>query len=178
MKVYKISKDYRFAIADIVECKNGFDSLDLSPDTPELLNNFKYDWLTDESDIHPDFVYISLSLIGGSNNVSRIIKQVCHDIRLNPIKVGNNNIDVYSNIPEYSNCVNMKKSRITRFSNGDIMEISSPVLLPNDYAPLFRVMEMSSSYFCTDIFKNIVEENKLTGLLFEEIRVKSTKFLF
>ena len=72
----------------------------------------------------------------------------------------------------------MKKSRITRFSNGDIMEISSPVLLPNDYAPLFRVMEMSSSYFCTDIFKNIVEENKLTGLLFEEIRVKPTKFLF
>ena len=94
MKVYKISKDYRFAIADIVECKNGFDSLDLSPDTPELLNNFKYDWLTDESDIHPDFVYISLSLIGGSNNVSKIIQQVCHDIRLNPIKVGNNNIDV------------------------------------------------------------------------------------
>ena len=178
MKVYKISKDYRFAIADIVECKNGFDSLDLSPDTTELLNIFKYDWLTDESDIHPDFVYISLSLIGGSNNVSRIIQQVCHDIRLNPIKVGNNNIDVYSNIPEYSNCVNMKKSRITRFSNGDIMEISSPVLLPNDYAPLFRVMEMSSSYFCTDIFKNIVEEKKLTGFLFEEIRVKSTKFLF
>ena len=178
MKVYKISKDYRYAIADIVECKNGFDSLDLSPDKPELLDNFRYDWLTEESDIHPDFVYISLSFIGGSNHVSKIVQEICHGIKFFPIKVGNNNINIYSDIPEYSNCINMKKSRIIRFSNGDIMEISSPVLLPNDYAPLFRVMEIPSSFFCTDIFKDIVEENKLTGLLFEEIRVKSNNCLF
>ena len=175
-KIYRIHFDYKYALADIVETQNGANSLELSSDTPELFTTFRYDWLNSESSIIPDFVIIISELIGCSAKVSMPLQRICPQICCHPICIGNDNYNIYSNIPKYSNCINWKKSKITRFSNGDVMEITIPVLLPQDYYPLFRISDIQSAFFCNDTFKLMVENNKLTGLKFEEIKVKSNSW--
>jgi len=71
------------------------------------------------------------------------------------------------------NCLNIKKSKIKRFSNGDVMEVTLPVLLPREYPILFRITEMPSVFFCTNVFKEFIENNSITGVIFEECPVKS-----
>lgn len=171
--IYRIHFDYKYALADIVESRNGADSLELSSDTPELFESFRYDWQKDESLIVPDFVIIISELIGCSARVSNLLQNICPRISSYPISIGHDNYFIYSNIPQYSNCINWKKSKITRYSNGDIMEVTIPVLLPDDYYPLFRISDIPSTYFCTNAFRLMFEHNQLTGLKFEEIKVKS-----
>lgn len=173
MNIYKINFDYNYAFADIVESRNGADSLELSIDNLEMLKDFRYDWLMDESDVIPDFVIIISELLGCSEEISHLITEICPNIVLHPILIGSKKFNIQSNIPVYQNRLNLKKSKITRFSNGDIMEISNPVLLPGEYCPLFRMEEIPSTYFCTEEFKNMVESNNLSGLKFEECKVKS-----
>lgn len=173
MNIYKISFDYNYAFADIVESRNGADSLELSIDNLETLMDFRYDWLTDESNVTPDFVIIISELLGCAKKNSHFITKLCPNIVLHPILIGSKEFNIQSNIPVYQDRLNLKKSKITRFSNGDIMEISNPVLLSSEYSPLFRLEEIPSTYFCTELFKNMVESNNLTGLKFEECKVKS-----
>lgn len=173
MNIYKISFDYNYAFADIVESRNGADSLELSIDNLEMLKDFRYDWLMDESDVIPVFVIIISELLGCSEEISHLITEICPNIVLHPILIGSKKFNIQSNIVVYQDRLNLKKSKITRFSNGDIMEISNPVLLPGEYCPLFRLEEIPSTYFCTEEFKNMVESNNLSGLKFEECKVKS-----
>lgn len=173
MNIYKISFDYKYAFADIVESKNGADSLELSIDNLDMLSDFRYDWLTTESDKIPNFVIIISELFGCSEEISHLITKLCPNIILHPIVIGRKVFCINSNIPVYKDRLNLKKSKVTRFSNGDIMEVSKPVLLPGEYCPLFRLEEIQSSYFCTDDFTKMVESNNLLGLKFEECQIKS-----
>ncbi len=175
-KIFRIKFNYDFALADIVESQNGVDSLELTPDKPELLKKFRFDWLTDESEMIPDVAIIMMRVIGGNEKASRLVKSVVPDIVLNPITIGNLSYVIFSNIPTRKNCLNMRKSKIKRYSTGDIMEISSPVFLPAEYPHIFMVEEMRFDYFCSSQFKEIIEGN-CTGLLFEECAINA-KTLF
>lgn len=173
MEIYQLSFDYNYALADVVESLNGADSLELCAERPELINKFKYGWLIDESTKIPDFVIIMSNMLGCKVETSKEVKNLFPDIDLNPIKVGNDNYVLFSNVAVLSNCLNLKKSKIVRFSNGDIMEVSTPVFLPGDYPILFKVEEMPSAYFCTQEFKDLINGHSYTGLLFEVRKIKS-----
>lgn len=173
MEIYQLSFDYSYALADVVESPNEADSLELCAERPELMNKFKYGWLTDESTKIPDFVIIMSNMLGCKAEISEDVKKLFPSLALNPIKVGNDNYVLFSNIAILSNCLNLKKSKVTRFSNGDIMEIPTPVFLPGNYPILFKIEEMPSSYFCTQEFKELVNSHSYMGLRFEERKIKS-----
>ena len=172
-KIYLIRLNYDFAIADIVESMNNADSLELTSETPDKLKNFKFNWLTNESEIIPDSVIIISELIGGNSKFTSIIKAVSRNLHANHRKIGNETYDVFSNITTYEKRLNLRRSKITRFSNGDIMDIKVPILLPGEYNPIFKLEEMPSTYFCTSQFKDVYEKERLTGFVFEECKVKS-----
>lgn len=173
MIIYELIFNYNYAVADVIESLQGADSLELCAERPDLYDSFKYGWLTNESEIIPDFVIIMSKLIGCRADISATIKELIPKQELHPIKIEDKDYLLLSYIPILSARLNLRKSKITRFSNGDIMDITSPVFLPNDYPILFRIEEMPSSYFCTQEFKQMVDSSNYNGLLFEECRIKS-----
>lgn len=168
--VYIIKSDYRYAHADIMESLNGADSLDLSADNPEMFHNFKFGWLTAESTRIPTCAIINAEMLCIDQDKC---SEIPFDLSLAPITIGRIPYMVLTNVDVLENSLNIKKSKLKRFSNGDIMEVTSPVLLPKDYPKIFRIPEMPSSYFCTDVFKEFIENNSISGLIFEECLVKS-----
>lgn len=173
MEIYQLSFDYSYALADVVESLNGADSSELCAERPDMISKFKYGWLTNESTLIPDFVIIMSNLLGCKAEISKEVKNLFLSLALNPIKVGTDDYVLFSNIPILSDHLNFKKSKITRFSNGDIMEIPTPVFLPGDYPILFKVAEMPSAYFCTQELKDLIDGHSYTGLLFEVRKIKS-----
>ncbi len=173
MSIYELNFNYDYAVADVIESLKGVDSLELCAERPDLYDCFKYGWLTNESDIIPDFVIIMSRLIGCRTAISAAIKELIPNQELHPIKIGDKDYLLLSYIPILSARLNLKKSKIKKFSNGDIMEITAPVFLPDEYPILFGIEEMPSSYFCTQEFKQMVDSLNYRGLLFEECRIKS-----
>ena len=173
MEIYQLSFDYSYALADVVESPNGADSLELCAERPELMDKFKYGWLTNESTLIPDFVIIMSNMLGCKVEISKKVRQLFPSLALNPIKVGTDDYVLFSNIPILSDHLNLKKSKIMRFSNGDIMEVPMPVFLPGNYPILFKVKEMPSTYFCTQEFKDLIDGHSYTGLLFDVRKIKS-----
>lgn len=175
MGIYQLSFDYSYALADVVESPNGKNSLGLCAERPELMDKFKYEWFTNESTKIPDFVIIMSTMLGCKVEISNEVKNLFSNLVLNPIpiKIGTEDYALFSNIPILSDHLNLKKSKITRFSNGDIMEILTPVFLPGTYPILFKVEEMPSTYFCTQELKDLIDGHSYTGLLFEVCKIKS-----
>lgn len=175
MEIYQLSFDYSYALADVVESPNGANSLELCAERPELMAKLRYGWLTNESTKIPDFVIIMSTMLGCKVEIFKDIKNLFSNLVINliPIKVGTDDYVLFSNIPILSDHLNLKKSKITRFSNGDIMEIPTPVFLPGNYPSLFKVKEMPSTYFCTQELKDLIDGHSYTGLLFEVRKIKS-----
>lgn len=173
MEIYQLSFDYSYALADIVESLNGADSLELCAERPDMIGKFKYGWLTNESTLIPDLVIIISNMLGCKVEISKEVSNLFPSLALNPIKIGTDDYVLFSNIPILSDHLNLKKSKITRFSNGDIMEIPAPVFLPSNYPILFKIEEMPSTYFCTQEFKDLIDGHSYTGLLFEVRKIKS-----
>ena len=173
MEIYQLSFDYSYALADVVESLNGADSLELCAERPELMDKFRYGWLTNESTKIPDFVIIMSNMLGCRAEISKDVKNLFSSLVLNPITVGTDNYVLFSDIVPLSDCLNLKKSKITRFSNDVIMYVPSPFLLPGSYPILFKVKEMPSTYFCTQEFKDLIDAHSYTGLIFEERKIKS-----
>ena len=173
MEIYQLSFDYSYALADVVESLNGADSLELCAERPELMDRFRYGWITNESTKIPDFVIVMSNMLGCRAEISKDVKNLFSSLVLNPITVGTDNYVLFSDIVPLSDCLNLKKSKITRFSNGDIMDVPIPVFLPGSYPILFKVKEMPSTYFCTQEFKDLIDAHSYTGLIFEERKIKS-----
>ena len=64
MKIYQLSFNYSYALADVVKSLHGEDSLKLCAERPELINKFKYGWITNESTGIPDFILIMSNMLG------------------------------------------------------------------------------------------------------------------
>lgn len=173
MEIYQLSFDCSYALADVVESLDGADSLELCAERPELMDRFRYGWITNESTKIPDFVIVMSNMLGCRAEISKDVKNLFSSLVLNPITVGTDNYVLFSDIVPLSDCLNLKKSKITRFSNGDIMDVPIPVFLPGSYPILFKVKEMPSTYFCTQEFKDLIDAHSYTGLIFEERKIKS-----
>lgn len=173
MKLYQLAFDYDYALADIIESLNGTDSLELSSDNSAMIKDFKYGWITTDSDQIPAFVLINMDLLGCKANISQIVCNLIPELERHPIKIVDDDYVLFSNISTISECLNLKRSKVTRFSNGDIMEISNPVFLPNNYPPLFKTEDMPTAYFCTQEFKDLLDNQSYTGLVLKECKIKS-----
>lgn len=172
-KIYQISFDYAFALADVKESLHGADSIELSSESAQLIKKFRYDWVTDESDTIPDFCVIMSELLGCKTTITDNTKALLSTIKTVNIKIGSLDYAIFIDVPTQKSALNLKKSKISRFSDGEIMSIDEPVFLPNEYPLLFKIEEQSGIYYCTEEFKSYIEGNQFTGLKFMECKVKS-----
>lgn len=173
MNIYQIDFDYMFALADIRTVDDGADSMEFSQERTELIDKFKYDWVTTDSEIIPDFVIVMLELLGCKTELKNKVEKISQSFKFHDLKVGDMDYTAIIGIPTIQDCINLKKSKVVKFSNGDIMEVSNPVFLPGDYPLLFKVENMPSAFFCCQKFKDFIETNSYTGLRFKECMVKS-----
>lgn len=173
MKLYKISIDYSYALADIFESNNGADSLSLTSETSELLNNFRYGWITEDSAATPDIAIIMSELFCVDEKTFTELRPYLLNLIPNTIIIGKDTFYSLSNIPFMKDTLNLKSSKIKYFSTGDIMEVSKPVFNERNYPNLFKVDEIPGSFFCSEDLMNAIVANNLTGITFEECKVKS-----
>jgi hypothetical protein len=172
-KIYHISFDYAYALADVKASLHGKDSMELCSERPELINEFLYDWVTNESENIPDFCIIMTELLGCKAEVLDNIKGLLTSITTVNIKIGICDYSIFINVPTIKDALNIKKSKVSRFADGDIMSVDEPVFLPNKYPMLFKIEEQPGTYYCTEDFKAYMDSSEYTGLLFSECNVKS-----
>ncbi|MFJ1366977.1 hypothetical protein ACILDU_11125 [Capnocytophaga canimorsus] len=175
--IYQISFDFSYALADISKQKGDVSSLDLFDDTPELIHQFDYDWITADSAVIPDLILIMSKLLGVSMKAYQIIESLLSGIESVDVELSNHKFKILTNIPLMTNTLNIRKSKITRFSTGDIMSIEIPIFLPRNYPPLFKIEEAPTSFFCSELLYKIIVNSNLTGWRFESRPIKSKSWL-
>lgn len=175
-KIFQIDVDYRYSLAEVVESNDEVGILDLSSQTIDLWEKFKYGWLTEESEIKPNCVIVFSELIGGDEHFSKAIQERFPLLQLKEVNVDNDKYRFIVAVPVLKGCINIRKSKVTRFSTGDIMEISNPVFFPGDYPCIFKVEELPSAFFCMESFKDVIDTNQLSGFVFVERKIKSNKW--
>ncbi len=173
MRLFKVNFNFDYALADIVETYNDADSLALTSETTDLLENFRYGWLTDDSTVIPDIAIIMSELFSVNEKALTELGSYLLDLKSNAISIGKDIYYSLSNIPTLKDSLNLKSSKIKYFSTGDIMEIEKPVFNEGNYPNIFKVEEIFGQFFCTNVLMNAIVTHNLTGVTFEECKVKS-----
>lgn len=173
MKLYKISFNSEYALADIVDSNKNVDSLSLNSETPELLQNFRYDWVTDDSSLTPNIAIIMSELFCVDKKALGTLSPFLSLLGQTEIIIGQVKFYSLSNIPVLKDALNLKSSKVKYFSTGDIMEVTKPVFREQEYPNLFKADEIIGSFFCSEGFMNAIVSHNLTGLFFEDCKVKS-----
>lgn len=173
LNIYQIGFDFTYALADVSEQRGLANSLDLYDDTPELIRAFEYKWVTEDAIRLPKLILIMSKLLGISADSYPKIKSAVHGLETVDIDIQGERYKIFVDLPVVKNGLNLHKSKITRFSTGDIMHIDSPVFLPMDYPPLFKIAEESAIFFCSSELYNEIVSNKLSGWLFHSCPIKS-----
>lgn len=173
MKLFKISTDYNYALADIAESYNGEDSLSLTSETSKLLNKFRYVWLTEDSTVTPNIAIIMSELFCVDEKSFTDLRPYLPDFIPTAILIEKDTFFSLSNIPVMKDSLNLKSSKIKYFSTGDIMDVTKPVFNEQNYPNLFKIEEIIGSFFCSEELKNAIIANNLRGIIFEECKVKS-----
>lgn len=173
MKLFKISIDYSYALADIAESYNGADSIFLTSETSELFKKFRYDWITEDSTFTPDIAIIMSELFCVDEKAFTELKPYLLNLIPTAIIIGQETFYSLSNIPVLKDSLNLKSSKIKYFSTGDIMEVAKPVFNERNYPSLFKIEEVTASFFCTEDLMIAIIDNNLKGIIFEECKIKS-----
>ena len=173
MKLYKISIDYSYALANITESYNGADPLSITSETPELLKSFRYDWVIEDSVVIPDMAIIMAELFCLDEKAFAKLRPYLSDLTPTSMLIGKGKFYSLSYIPVLKDSLNLKSSKIKYFSTGDIMEVTKPVFNERNYPNLFKIEEVTGSFFCTEDLMNAIIANNLTGIIFEECKIKS-----
>lgn len=99
MSVYQVDFDYTFALADISASIDGADSMDFSQERPALIDKFKYDWVTEDSELIPDFVIIMSELLGCKAELKSKMEEIPQPLKFHDLKVGGKDYTTFINIP-------------------------------------------------------------------------------
>lgn len=95
-----------------------------------------------------------------------------------PIKVEGEDYTILKARSYVSNILNEKKSKLSRFSDGRIMDVERYVFKPTDNVPsFFKISQYPLFTFVTGEVAGDLMKAGITGLVLEECRVKKTWFL-
>ena len=105
MNIYQIDFDYTFALADIRASVDGADSMEFSQERPELIDKFKYDWVTTDSELIPDFVVIMSELLGCKTGLKSKVEELSQSFKFHDLKIGDRNYTAFINIGNTPACI-------------------------------------------------------------------------
>lgn len=128
-----------------------------------------------------DFIFI-YGFILVCNEKTYSILQRLDSIKSNlflPINVESQRYYIIKILSKEENVLNRRKSKIEYFSDKTIMSIREYVFKPfHPQSCLFKIEESCTSLFATDEFVYCVKSNDLTGMEFEECKMKKGLFSF
>lgn len=170
--IYQIGFDFSYALADIAKQKSNICSIELFDNTPELFDQFEYEWNTEESTQIPNLILIMSKLLGVSSEYYSTIAHVVSPIKTKLVDIGGKSYNIFTEVRMIKSALNLRKSKLTRFSTGDILSVDSPVFLPQNYPPLFKIEEAPTTFFCSELLYDEIIANKLQGWKFKACPIK------
>lgn len=176
MKIYQIKKNYRFAELSpketlITVINDGFDGKSMADIWGGLQT---MTWNFEESKVTCDFPLLYGLIPVMSEKAKKIFATLipADFVEYLKIRVEDENYYALNILKSYDKLLNIGKSKIDYFSNGEIMAIDKYVLNEiSDLSPIFKITQLKIRAFVTEEFKNIVKKEGLTGLEFEECEV-------
>lgn len=178
--IYKIENDNSYKsiniddtqILDLIlEDNFNSDSFDF-----HILDSYKWSDEENELDIC-DFPFIMGTIPVISERAYLVLKELLIESNISVIefKVTDSIYYLLNFNKPLKEIINLNKSTIQYFSDGNIMDITDFVfnINLNQNIPLFIPNEYKIFTFCNEEFKKIVIDNNLTGLLFEECIIEN-----
>jgi hypothetical protein len=181
MKIYLLEKNYRFAELspnnDLIDVINeGFNGVPMAKEwgKPQMVWNFE------ESKIKCDFPLLYGLIPVMSERAKNVLSLIVppDSIEYLPIIVEDEIYYATNVLLSYDKILNIRKSKIDYFSDRTIMTIDKYVFsCVKNLSPMFKVSQLLVSTFVTADFKNIIENEKFTGINFKECKVVSKGWL-
>lgn len=143
------------------------------------IENYSYHWEVSDKDICDAPFLIGAIPIFRSEVVSRMGNSFPASLVMQvPIKVEGEDYTILKARSYVSNILNEKKSKLSRFSDGRIMDVEKYVFKPIDNVPsFFKILQYPLFTFVAEDMAEILMKASITGLALEECRVKKTWFL-
>ena len=176
MKIFQIKKDSNYAELSpkdelITGINEGFEGESIS----DIWGSLQImTWNFEESEVKCDFPLLYGLIPIMSEKAKKIFATLipADFVEYLKIRVEDENYYALNILKSYDKLLNTGKSKMDYFSNGRIMGIDKYVFSEiSDLSPIFKITQLKISAFVTEEFKNIVEKEGLTGLVFEECEV-------
>ena len=136
---------------------------------------FSWDYSEGEG-IRNLFMYLGSILIADEQSKT-VIQSILNEEKIEflPIHVDNEVLYIVNVCTFSGDRLNLKKSDVEYFKNGEIKWINKFVFNPSDDIPtLFRVPEIHTALFTSKQFADAVNRDNLTGLRFQECNIKKS----
>jgi hypothetical protein len=175
MNIWEISSD--------IDKYNSFELVDPSKTLGQILysgygSHILDQWkpvevrLVDRGLPYGDFPPLSSALPVVSENTLNLIFNLIQDyVEFLPLKCDSGNFYII-NVISIIDCLDHSLSTFKRFSSGRVMRVEKYVFRPNciGQTPIFKIPEqVRNRQYVTDPFKEVVERNALSGLLFTKV---------
>jgi hypothetical protein len=179
MKIYKLQKEYSFA--ELIPNTESLDMINegfIGKPMKDDWNIQKMQWNLEESDVIGDFSFLAGLIPVINNNVlEKLDKLITEEyVELLPIVINNEKYFALNLLNINSDILNIKKSNLEYFEDNSIMYINEYVFNDIGVEPIFKISQLTTHIFVTDIFKNIIEKEKVTGINFIDCKVKSKRW--
>lgn len=142
----------------------------------ENISKETYSWdNTDKS--HCDCPFIIGSIPVFPYSVLDILKPffVGQKIQIIPIRVEDCQYAIVNTTEVLDGVLNEKKSKLTRFQNGRIMDVEDYVLKPqNKIHNIFKLSQFPVFSFISEELYNAIKKLNLTGITFEECKISKS----
>ena len=176
MKIYRLQKEYGFA--ELIPNNESLDMINegfVGKPMKDYWNIQKMKWNKEESDIIGDFSFLAGLIPVINNNVFKKLSAVIakESVELLPIVINDEKYFALNILNIKSNILNEKKSNIEYFEDNSIMYINEYVFNDIHVEPIFKIHQLTTHIFTTDVLKNIIKKEKLTGINFIECKVKA-----
>lgn len=168
-QLYLSNKDDRFYISSIIG------SLSNNP------KKIKATWIDDEDEELqiPDITFVNSFIPVFSEKAYNVVKdsECIQGNEFFTIDVEGETWYVLNICTCYEKILNLRKSKISKYDDGSISWIFEFVFkkeIANE--SLFYLKEQPVSYFCTNTFVKLIEDNNIKGLNFVECKIKKSIF--
>lgn len=175
-RLYSPNRDYRTIVYDNTPLMKIIGKEDWG-DIKEI-ENYPYQWDDEQKEICDAPFLIGAIPIFKTDALKRIGMILLDSlVTLIPIRVGDIEYTILKANEYEKNILNEKKSTISRFSDGRIMDIEKYVFIPFDNAPeVFKVASYPLFTFVTEKLASKLTEANLTGLAMEKCKIKKSWF--
>lgn len=138
------------------------------------LQSFPFKWEVEDKEQISDCPFITGSIPVFSKFAFNVLKPFINEeeVQVIPIHIENLQYFIFNVTMLLNNILNVNKSRISYFTNGEIMDIDNYVFNNlSKIPPFFKISQLDTYTFITGNVADIISKSNLTGIEMEECRI-------